>query len=40
MRYLGVQSTARASFYIYTVREDIDQLIVGLHAARKIFGLG
>ena len=39
MRYLDVQSTARASFYIYTVEEDIDQLVAGLHNARKIFGL-
>ncbi len=39
MRYLDVQSTARASFYIYTVKEDIDQLVTGLHGARKIFGL-
>jgi cysteine desulfurase/selenocysteine lyase len=40
MRYLGIQSTTRASFYIYTIKEDIDQLIHGLHLARKIFGLG
>jgi cysteine desulfurase/selenocysteine lyase len=39
MRYLSVQSTARASFYIYTIREDIDQLVAGLHSAREIFGL-
>jgi cysteine desulfurase/selenocysteine lyase len=39
MRYLDVQSTTRASFYIYTVKEDIDQLVTGLHRARDIFGL-
>lgn len=39
MRYLHVQSTTRASFYIYTTEKDIDQLIIGLHAARRIFGL-
>lgn len=39
MRYLHVQSTARASFYVYTVREDIDQLVTGLLKARDIFGL-
>ncbi len=39
MRYLDVQSTARASFYVYTVIEDIDQLVSGLHNARRIFGL-
>jgi cysteine desulfurase/selenocysteine lyase len=39
MRYLDVQSTTRASFYIYTSREDIDQLVSGLHQARRVFGL-
>ena len=39
MRYLQVQSTTRASFYVYTVKEDIDQLVAGLHHAREIFGL-
>ncbi len=39
MRYLEVPATARASFYLYTVREDIDQLVAGLHRARKLFGL-
>lgn len=39
MRYLDVQSTARASFYIYTVTQDIDQLVTGLHRARELFGL-
>ncbi len=40
MRYLDVQSTSRASFYIYTIRQDIDQLVSGLHKARRLFGLG
>lgn len=39
MRYLDVPATARASFYVYTTREDIDQLVAGLHRARKVFGL-
>lgn len=39
MRYLNVPATARASFYVYTVEEDIDQLILGLHRARELFGL-
>jgi cysteine desulfurase/selenocysteine lyase len=39
MRYLNVPATARASFYIYTTTEDIDQLITGLHRARELFGL-
>jgi cysteine desulfurase/selenocysteine lyase len=40
MRHLNVPATARASFYVYTVPEDIDRLVAGLHEARKIFGLG
>jgi len=39
MRYLQVAATARASFYVYTIEEDIDQLIEGLWNARKLFGL-
>jgi cysteine desulfurase/selenocysteine lyase len=39
MRYLNVPATARASFYVYTNRADIDQLIGGLHRARELFGL-
>ncbi|MEA2003117.1 MAG: aminotransferase class V-fold PLP-dependent enzyme, partial [Actinomycetota bacterium] len=39
MRYLDVPATARASFYLYTNREDIDQLVTGLHRARELFGL-
>ncbi len=39
MREIHVQSTARASFYVYTVEEDIDHLVAGLHRAREIFGL-
>ena len=39
MRYLEVPATARASFYLYTVKEDIDQMVAGLHRAREIFGL-
>ena len=39
MRHLNVPATARASFYVYNVREDVDALIDALHVARKIFGL-
>ncbi len=39
MRYLNVPATARASFYVYTTQEDIDQLVTGLHRARELFGL-
>jgi cysteine desulfurase/selenocysteine lyase len=37
MRRLGVAATARASFYIYNVREDVDALVDGLQHARAIF---
>jgi len=39
MRYLEVPATARASFYVYTDRADIDQLVAGLYRARELFGL-
>jgi cysteine desulfurase/selenocysteine lyase len=37
MAKLGVAATSRASFYLYTLPEEIDQLVAGLHKARKIF---
>jgi cysteine desulfurase/selenocysteine lyase len=40
MRHLELTSTARASFYVYTNEDDIDQLVAGLHTARAVFGLG
>jgi cysteine desulfurase/selenocysteine lyase len=39
MRRLGVPATARASFGLYTGRDDVDALVDGLVAARKYFGL-
>jgi cysteine desulfurase/selenocysteine lyase len=36
MAKLGVAATNRASFYLYTVPEEIDRLIAGLHKVRKI----
>jgi cysteine desulfurase/selenocysteine lyase len=35
---LGVAATARASFYIYNTREEIDVLIDAIDDARQIFG--
>lgn len=35
--YLGIAATARASFYIYTTKEDIDVLVVGLQKIQKLF---
>jgi cysteine desulfurase / selenocysteine lyase len=39
MRRLGVPATARASFGVYTDRDDVDALVDGLVAARRYFGL-
>jgi cysteine desulfurase/selenocysteine lyase len=38
MAKLGVAATNRASFYLYTVRDEIDRLVEGLHKARKLLG--
>ena len=35
---LGIPASARASFHCYTVPEEIDALVRGLHRARKVFG--
>ena len=37
MRALGVPATTRASFYLYTLPEEIDRLVEGLHKVRKTF---
>ncbi|GMQ94758.1 MAG: cysteine desulfurase [Acidimicrobiia bacterium] len=39
MKYLDIPATARASFYLYNVREEVDALVESLHKARKLFGL-
>ncbi|HKB51384.1 MAG TPA: cysteine desulfurase [Solirubrobacterales bacterium] len=39
MDRLGVAATARASFGVYTTREEIDRLLEGLHDARRVFGV-
>jgi cysteine desulfurase / selenocysteine lyase len=33
-----VAATNRASFYLYTLPEEIDRLVQGLYKARKVFG--
>jgi cysteine desulfurase/selenocysteine lyase len=38
MRRLDVSATARASFYVYNDRGDIDALVDGVLKAREIFG--
>ncbi len=37
---LGVPATARASFYMYNTREEVDALIEAIYNARKVFGIG
>jgi cysteine desulfurase/selenocysteine lyase len=37
MQKLGVAATNRASFYLYTLQDEIDRLVDGLHKARKVF---
>ena len=34
---LGIVASARASFYVYTLREEIDKLVAGLYKAKAIF---
>ncbi|MGD2049642.1 MAG: aminotransferase class V-fold PLP-dependent enzyme, partial [Chloroflexota bacterium] len=36
---LSIPASARASFYLYTRPEDIDQLVNSLHRVRKVFRL-
>ncbi|HEU0303108.1 MAG TPA: cysteine desulfurase [Gaiellaceae bacterium] len=38
MARLGVAATTRASFYLYTIPDEIDRLVQGLHRVRKVFG--
>jgi cysteine desulfurase/selenocysteine lyase len=37
-RKMGVQSTTRASLYLYNTIEDCDDLVAGIHGAAKYFG--
>src|SRR6266700_2547146 len=39
MERFGLAATARASFYVYSLREDIDALVQGLRKALQIFNL-
>jgi cysteine desulfurase/selenocysteine lyase len=39
MESFGLAATARASFYVYTIKEEIDILVQGLHRAIDIFHL-
>ncbi len=39
MRWLDVAATARASFYLYNTKEEVDSLIEGLKMAKEIFAV-
>lgn len=34
----GIPATSRASFYLYTTKEEVDKLIEGLYKVKEIFG--
>lgn len=34
----GIQSTTRASFYLYNTKEEVDALVEGIYKVKKIFG--
>ncbi|WP_221566696.1 cysteine desulfurase [Alkalihalobacillus sp. TS-13] len=38
MKWLDVTATARASFYIYNTKEDVDALVDGLKTTKEYFG--
>jgi len=38
MRWLDVTATARASFYLYNTKEDVDRLVDGLLKTKEYFG--
>jgi len=37
-QHFDIDATSRASFYIYNVKEEVDQLIEGLYKVKEIFG--
>ena len=37
LRYMGIDSTCRASFYFYNTKEDVDKLVQSLNKAYKMF---
>ena len=38
MTRLGVSATTRASFYLYSVADEVDRLVEGLHKVKKSLG--
>ena len=37
LRYIGIDSTCRASFYLYNTKEDADKLVDAIEKAHKMF---
>lgn len=37
MRKLGIAATSRASFYLYSLPEEVDRLVAGLERTQKVF---
>ena len=37
MSFLGIDSTCRASFYLYNTKQDVDKLINALNKAYEMF---
>jgi len=37
MTRLGVVATARASFYVYTQKDEVDRLVSSIKEAQRIF---
>lgn len=37
LRFMGIDSTCRASFYFYNTKEDVNKLVAGLEKAYKMF---
>jgi len=38
LKHFGLAATARASFYLYNDRSDVDRLVAALDQVRTIFG--
>ena len=34
----GITATARASFYLYSIKEEVDMLVDGIYKVKKVFG--
>ena len=37
IEFFGIAATVRASFGVYNTREEVDQLVAGLHVVLEVF---